>query len=498
MRHVIHSFLGACLASAIIPLLSSFAWTQESPSSPAPATVAKAVAPVPPPPIPVPLRPYNVAVQLAFSPSATVSASVQTHWVDEVQSLLNAWYGQMWSLQVNLDHEWSSPEEFTASATGANSPDWVDASVDKMFRVLIDDQGAGSVALCREWDQCSRSLGQTRSATIHDRRDVPRELAALIAEAFRPLVEIDVIDGGKIEGLVRAGEFPPRIDELTPVRTGDYLVPFFRHLDRKKDVRSIQFLPWTYLKVDQIERARVRTSLVSSFPNPFPASRRRMEVWALRERPTLPTTEIYVSPRGGKQNPLAGVRCEVFNERPTPEQPATDVLKLKTSRLGLITVPASSQHVVRYLQIYSGDALLARVPLIPGLVPRLELEVPDDRARLNVEGEVHLLEGELIDIVATREVLMARIRTAADQDRWPDVDRLMEDLNKLPNLKAFLSRIETLRIQSVYAAQQAKDRVAETRIERLCEKIGDSAKKHLDPVRVNDLKANIASERLKK
>ena len=53
---------------------------------------------------------------------------------------------------------------------------------------------------------------------------------------------------------------------------------------------------------------------------------------------------------------------------------------------------------------------LARLPLVPGLVPRVTAAVVDYDAELQVAGQVSQLEDRLTDLVARREVLMGRIR----------------------------------------------------------------------------------------
>lgn len=211
----------------------------------------------------------------------------------------------------------------------------------------------------------------------------------------------------------------------------------------------------------------------------------------MRIRPFLPATEIKVIPRGNPRNPLVGYRCEVLDRLPQGDDEVEDRLKLSTDRRGIVTVPVDPETPLKHLIVYSGQSVLARLPFIPGNSPRLEVEVPDDRARLTVEGEVSLLQGELIDIIATREVLMARARAAADKEQWEQVDRFLEELEKVPTQEQFLDRIETLEVQAVYAARQAKDRAAERRIQQLCSGIRNSAEQHLDPFRVRDFRNDI-------
>ena len=451
----------------------------------------------PPAPLPDVLRPYRVQVIVSIQDDTTLPAATQSHWARDIQSQLQSRFRQMWDVTVRLaDSRQQLTDSHIASLT-EESP-WLTERkevLDKLMLLSITVDGGRLMLVGREYDVTTRTLGEVHRQQILDRRQLPAEVATMLSAAFRPIVNVDIIEENKIECLMRAGELPPQDPALSQLRPGDYLVPYLRYLDRDQNVRMIQDIPWTFLQVEDLTRSRVRLSQISAFRAPIPASRRRVEVVALRVRPFLPSTEIFVYPRGRRGSPLAGVRCQVTDRLPTEEDPVTDRLRLSTDRLGIVTIPADRKRVLSYLQIYSGEALLARVPLIPGRVRHLELEVPDDSARLNVEGEVDLLAGELIDVVATREVLMARARGAANQSKWDDVDRFLKDLGQLPTQEQFLSQVETLQVQAVYAARQAKDRVAESRIKRLCAGIRESATQHLDPFRIVDFRQEMASLR---
>jgi hypothetical protein len=310
-------------------------------------------------------------------------------------------------------------------------------------------------------------------------------------------VEIATRQEEQVIGLIRAGEFPPADPQAAQFQPGDLLMPVFRYSDRQRQVRSIRPIDWTFFQVQTIDRGRLELSLISAYRNALPQTRRRVQLLGIRVRPQLDSTTVVVLPRGSRQNPLAGARCELMNSNPKSNETAAEKIPLTTDRAGRLHVPADAAYTLRFLQIYSGTALLARVPIVPGMVPFLELEVPDDRARLSVEGEVELLEVKLVDIVATREVLMTRTRTAAEQNRFEDVDKFLQELRALPTFENYRAQIDTLRIQAVDAAQQAQDRVAEARIKRLCTGITELASKHLDAQRLADFEDEIRSLRLK-
>ena len=56
----------------------------------------------------------------------------------------------------------------------------------------------------------------------------------------------------------------------------------------------------------------------------------------------------------------------------------------------MVTLQVKEGLPTVWLYVYSGKALLARVPYAPGLRPVETVELPDDSIRLRVEGELDL------------------------------------------------------------------------------------------------------------
>lgn len=443
------------------------------------------------PPVPWILQPYRVQINVSFVVDPLISDSFRRTVVRELRQHLVSQFHQMWELDVQLadGDNWLTGDELQTLTSESIQDRSLASKDDKTLFLTVSHQPGEYQILGREWDASSQTLGSLHSRTIRDRREIVAALAQAVAEAFRPIAELEVVNPeGAIEFLVRGGELYPRNTEMQQFQKGDFLIPYLRYLDRKRELQKIQPLPWTYLQVDSVDRSRISLSVTSAFGNPLAAKRRRVEIHAMRVRPFLPFTEVFIYPRGERQNPLVGYRCEVMNRVPTAEDPVEDRMKLETDRRGIVTVPVNPEAPLQYLYVYSGQALLAKVPFVPGIAQRLEVEVPDDRARLNVEGEVALLQGELIDIVATREVLMARTRGAAKSKKWEDVSRFLSQLQDLPNLDDYNSRIGSLQVRAVQAAKLARDRVAEIRVKKLCDGISESAQKHLDPFRIAEFR----------
>lgn len=448
-------------------------------------------------PPPFILDPYRIQVRVSWPVAPAFTGNRAALLGNEVHRDLSARFRQMWVLDCATA---SSEERQTShSLHHAVADEWtarhVDAGLDKVIHAVVEQQGQLLTVSALEWCASSQSVSPLVQLETSDPRNLPGLVADAVSRAFRPLGQIEVSEGTKLEFQIRAGEFPPQDPSLAPFQVGQYLVPFMRYLGKKREVLKVQQVPWTYLKVEERDRSRVKVEVKSAFKQPIAGARRRVEVMVMLLRPSWQESEILVYPRNGKPTPLVGYHCDVVDRLPTTEDPVPERDVYYTSRNGTITVPVPEGDPLRYLIVHSGQSVLARLPFLPGTAPRLDVEVPNDRARLSVEGEVSLLQGELIDIVATREVTMARARAAAKKQDWTSVDKFGQQIDKLPTLAEFQTRIETLQLKAVYQAQQAKDRAAESRIKQLCGKVIESAQTHLDPGKIAEFRGQIRATR---
>jgi hypothetical protein len=114
---------------------------------------------------------------------------------------------------------------------------------------------------------------------------------------------------------------------------------------------------------------------------------------------------------------------------------------------------------------------------------------------MNVEAETDLLQSELIDIVAKREVLMARARGAAKKANWEQVTEITKEVTSLQTLEQFTARIEALKLPAIQAARQSKDKGQESRINLMCKQIATLATTHLDPLKVKEFLTEMDEEK---
>ena len=113
----------------------------------------------------------------------------------------------------------------------------------------------------------------------------------------------------------------------------------------------------------------------------------------------------------------------------------------RTDAAGAIRVPAASDPL-RVLLIKNGGVLLARLPIVPGLVPELTAEIPDDDPRLEAEGFITGMRENLVDLVTRRQILFVRARKHIEAGELDKAAELVDELRGLQTRTEFLRDLD--------------------------------------------------------
>lgn len=445
--------------------------------------------------VPIHRQPYRVRVSVSFGESPSLTAAFRRSVLRRLEQAARRTVGSIWTLRAEENRR-----SFPASEAGlehaplANAGSPRDASrFDKVYVLGIVAAGPEFRIFGHEWDAKSRQSGPRQSTRASQRRDVPSVMLSLIRRLFRPIAEVEDVKDKTVLLRLQAGVFPPIDPAAAQLQPGDLLTPFFRYLDRKRVVRKIQFLSWTYLRVENIDGERITCKLISGLRSPLGTKRRRVELFAIGVRPTVPATRLDLSTRAKAPKPLIGVHVTVADKKLSKtEKPSRPPLVLTTDRRGSVVIPVDARQSLVWLYVHSGRALLARVPFVPGLEPNASIQLPDDALRLFVEGQVSLLKGELIDTVARRATLVARARLLSKRGDKKGVLALAAELDKLPDLEQFEAKLTTIRVPAIQQAQATRNRLTERRIKRLCDDALVSIRRWLDPDRLRQAKDEIS------
>ncbi len=124
------------------------------------------------------------------------------------------------------------------------------------------------------------------------------------------------------------------------------------------------------------------------------------------------------------------------------------------------------------LQIYikSGDTVLAKLPMVPGLQPLEIAELPDDSHRLQAEAFVRGFQGEILDLIGLRNLLAARVRLYVKDKELKQAEGVLDELRGLKTYNEMadeLSRIQNRMLKEAgdnvpYAAKVGIDRMFQT------------------------------------
>ena len=382
-------------------------------------------------------------------------------------------------------------------------------TVDKIFPVSVEVEGGSYIISAREWDRESELLTTVRTRTTVDRRTIAAQILRLLGEVFRPTVLIDEATPQTARIKYKAGEFPAGDPAFAVAKKDAMFIPFFRYLDRNKVMQKLQFLPWSYITATSIERIRANCELATGVKTPLGSfKRRRMELRALALKPYTDQTTLTLVPKRNRTRPLVGYLVAVYDEIPPPppelkpgEEPEEDLPErekpdiFRSDRFGNVTIPVDSNKALQWVFIRSGSALLAKFPLVAGAERQMTVECPDDTIRLDVEGQIVLLQSRLVDTIAKQAMVKAMITNRVKAGEWKKVDESLTELDELPTIESFESLVSEIQYPALKKAEERGERSLKGRISKLGDAVLKVARIHLDQQKIDEFREDIIQQR---
>lgn len=102
---------------------------------------------------------------------------------------------------------------------------------------------------------------------------------------------------------------------------------------------------------------------------------------------------------------------------------------------------------LKQIYIKSGDTVLAKLPMVPGLRDIEVAELPDDSRRLQTEAFVRGFQGEILDLIGMRNLLAAKVKLYLADDQLELAKESLDSLRALKNYNEMADKLE--RIQQV-------------------------------------------------
>lgn len=353
-------------------------------------------------------------------------------------------------------------------------------SFDKIFVVHIDNSNSlGSELSVVEIETLMQTNSETYTRPVSNPGILPYVINYALTDAFSPLVRLDEVGRKKARGIVRAAGLITDPDSAAHVPAGSLLQPLLRRNGRDGKPLQVGRVDWAYLMVKDIEGARAELDLIDGMAGGPLSSRPSMRVtkWGRLVKPSQDTTTLRLHAKKRPDKPLIGYE---LHQRSLGED-KTFSLVGRTDWNGNLVI-GKDVDPVRVLYVKNGGAILAKLPVAPGLTQVEVADLAGDDMRLQAEAYVRGLQNQIIDLVAIRKLLDIRIRKRVKERNVKEARAMLTSLIAQQTRKSIAADLE-LKLQEFVNAinkQSNGNRSAIASQKRKVELLFKSARTNLD------------------
>jgi hypothetical protein len=437
-------------------------------------------------------QPYRIKAVVALDVSGGLAEALAAQLPRYLRERTEAAIGPLWSIDVELATGVLRQLALSNLRTaGDASPADFSSTGDKLLLLAVESRPDGFQLTAREFDHYIERWGMPIRRESRQCQLLAEQAFALARQAIAPLARFEVDPSNPKQVLLHArgaGLFSASAGELwaTP---GDIFLPVLRRTTRGGELaeNGIQIVPWTYLEALSIDGTKVVGLIHSGSRRPLGALRGgRVEQIAISLRSDPGQTQLHLHSRTNPDKPLAGY--ELYAQKPGEET---------TQRIGAsdpsgrITVGAGA-HPVQTLFVKHGGQLLAKLPVVPGAESEIKVPLPDDDVRLEAEARLAAMREELVDVVARRNILMARARQKIDEKDFDAAQELMRSVDQLPGRSQF-----NLTLTTASRLLRSDDPQIQRRIDQLFQATQTVLSQYLDARAISELHEELRSARRK-
>ena len=204
----------------------------------------------------------------------------------------------------------------------------------------------------------------------------------------------------------------------------------------------------------------------------------------IKVKPTGNETMLRLHAQGKPNFPLIGY--EIYEK-----SLQTKDMKFvgRTDWNGRMSVEKNDEPL-RLMYVKNGGAVLARLPMVPGLDPKAVADIRSDDMRLEAESYIRGVQNSIIDLVAVRELFKARITMRLQEGELEAAEELMESLRGQPSNEALANDMG--KRQAIYLKVIGKKNANQRRmVEQMFSTTRELLGKHINPKLVRDLDGQI-------
>jgi hypothetical protein len=195
-------------------------------------------------------------------------------------------------------------------------------------------------------------------------------------------------------------------------------------------------------------------------------------------------TRILLRSTGEPAVPLADYELVEYDATANDVRPV-----VRTDALGGAEI-APDDRPWRLIYVRHGEQLLARLPIITGYEQEIVVPLADGDVRLRAEGFVAALKQEVVDTVARRQILAARLRQRLAAKQFDEAHKLLDELQHLTDANKFGQRLQTAQMKLV-----GENVRTQQHIDSLFRETRQSLARYLDPQEIERLETQLAEAR---
>ena len=422
---------------------------------------------------------------------------------------------------------------------------------DKVFLVSVDRVGESIRVQVKELDSFVRRMGEIASTDVLYKQEISRTIADLAKEAFSPVVRIEETDTKTAVMRVKAAGLLTKREHPIRVSPGDVMLPIVRRDDSNGNPTVLQAVPFTFVavteRIDSVSRlyGAIFTASRGSLSS---AKNRRTQRVGLRLNPRYPDTSLklavqrtpgssvvgaeiyrrtpgsedlemvgrtdwrgilpigvthlptiqYDPPGESKTSAIANARKLALDPIAPPEYKINDETNAADKEPNAVPPPPKKPkgfieiNLPLYLYyVKNGETLLARLPIINGMRPIEQADLPDDRRRLETEAFLKGLQGEVLDLVVRRKILESRIRQEIVKKDLVKAEKLLEELKRVKSFERMSEQIEGIQRRALSIERGPIQSGVTKRIDSMLDTTRQLMQKYLQDTLVRTLEIEI-------
>ncbi|KAA1260780.1 hypothetical protein LF1_33210 [Rubripirellula obstinata] len=360
---------------------------------------------------------------------------------------------------------------------------------DKVFLVRVrstDPQPSIDVV---EIDVLIRFFGSVTRVSMTAGETISESIGQGLIQAFSPIVRIDNAGQKTAEGILRASGLI--MDDKSPgkIQVGDVLMPATRKDDRNGNPFLIGPIDWAYLMCNEVEKDIVKMGFYAGRAGGLQGRKNnRTHRVAIKVKPQGDQTMLRLHAQGDPDFPLIGY--EIYEK----ELDSKDMTFVgRTDWNGRMNID-KNEDPLRLMYVKNGGAVLARLPMVPGLDPKAVADIRSDDMRLEAESYIRGVQNSIIDLVAVRELFKARITMRLQNGEMEAAEELMDALRSQPSNEALAN--EMGKRQAAYLKILGNKQANQRRmVDQMFSTTRELLGKHINPKLVRDLESAMITAR---